>query len=499
MNIVIYARYSSASQSEQSIEGQLKSCYDYAERSGYNVVGEYIDRALSGTDAEKRLEFQKMISDSAKRQFEGVLVYQLDRFARNRYDSATFKAKLKKNGVRVLSARENITDDASGVLMESILEGMAEYYSKELSQKVKRGMQINAEKRLSTGGALALGYKSVNKQIVLDEETAPIVQKIFSMYIEGKTMASIIAHLNAIGLKTSRGNPYNKNSIRNILVNRRYMGIYIYNDVEIPDGIPRIIEDKTFEQAQSKMAENKKAPARAKAKEEMYLLTTKLFCGSCDSAMIGISGTSHTNKLYQYYSCVNQRKKQGCQMKPVAKDLIENVVVDSVRATLTPEYIQEIAQKIADLSLKEGNTDQLNYIQAKIKENEKATQNLVKAIEQGTAIELLSAQIQKRQEEKELLEVELAKEKIQSPQLTAKEIAFFMDKFRVGDVRDVHYRTNLIDTFVRKILLFDDESGTYVDIYCSASPNGMKIPLGNPKGSPKGHLVRLTGVEPVHP
>ena len=196
MNVVIYARFSSHSQTEQSIEGQLKECYAYALRNDYTVVGEYIDRALSGT-TDHRPEFQKMITDSAKKTFQGVLVYQLDRFARNRYDSATYKAKLKKNGVRVLSARENISDDASGVLMEAVLEGMAEYYSVELAQKIKRGMDINAEKCLSTGGNVALGFKTENKRIVVDPLTAPIVVKIFEMYVTGSTMADIIRYLNA--------------------------------------------------------------------------------------------------------------------------------------------------------------------------------------------------------------------------------------------------------------------------------------------------------------
>ena len=161
MNVVIYARFSSHSQTEQSIEGQLKECYAYAERMGYTVVGEYIDRAQSGK-FDTRTDFQKMIADSEKHTFQGVLVYQLDRFARNRYDSAIYKAKLKKNGVRVLSARENITDDASGILIEGVLESMAEYYSAELAQKIHRGMLINAEKCLSNGSNPGLGFK-VNK------------------------------------------------------------------------------------------------------------------------------------------------------------------------------------------------------------------------------------------------------------------------------------------------------------------------------------------------
>lgn len=142
MNVVIYARYSSHNQTEQSIEGQIAVCTEYAKRNNYTIIGEYIDRALTGTN-DNRPEFQKMIIDSNKKMFEGVLVYQFDRFARNRYDSAIYKNKLKKNGVRVFSAKENISEDASGILMESMLEGMAEYYSAELSQKVKRGMKIN--------------------------------------------------------------------------------------------------------------------------------------------------------------------------------------------------------------------------------------------------------------------------------------------------------------------------------------------------------------------
>lgn len=175
MNVVIYARYSSDRQTEQSIEGQLKECYEYARRNGYTVVGEYIDRAISGT-TDHRPEFLRMIADGDKKLFQAVLVYQLDRFARNRYDSATYKAKLKKNGIRVLSARENISDDASGVLMEAVLEGMAEYYSVELSQKIRRGMDINAEKCLSTGGNLALGFRvDSEKHIQIDPDTAPVV------------------------------------------------------------------------------------------------------------------------------------------------------------------------------------------------------------------------------------------------------------------------------------------------------------------------------------
>ena len=279
MKVVIYARYSSHNQREESIEGQLKVCYEYAKRNDYNVIAEYIDRAQTGTN-DNREQFQKMIEDSNKKAFQGVLVYQFDRFARNRYDSATYKNKLKKNGVRVFSARENITEDASGVLMESVLEGMAEYYSVELSQKVKRGMGINAEKGLYNGGTIPVGLKvDKDKHYQIDEETAPIVRKIFEMYDNGHTIVQIKKYLETKGLK------YSNCKIRIILGNKKYIGIYTHSGKEIPNVIPQIIDNELFENVQKKLEKNKKTRSRLKSKTE-YILTTKLFCGNCKDMMV---------------------------------------------------------------------------------------------------------------------------------------------------------------------------------------------------------------------
>lgn len=214
MNVVIYARFSSHSQTEQSIEGQLKVCYEYAESNHYTVVGEYIDRAISGT-TDNRAEFQRMISDSDKHTFEGVLVYQLDRFARNRYDSAINKAKLKKNGVRVLSAKENIANDASGILVEGVLESMAEYYSVELSQKIHRGMAINAEKCLSNGSNPGLGFKvDAERRFYVDDEEAAVVREIYERYASGETKAEIIRDLKRAGSRP----PSARNSVPTVSV-----------------------------------------------------------------------------------------------------------------------------------------------------------------------------------------------------------------------------------------------------------------------------------------
>ena len=147
MNVVLYMRYSSDKQTEQSIEGQERICTAYCQSHNMTIIGKYIDRALSASKhTEKRDEFQRMIRDSEKQTFEAVVVYKLDRFSRNRYDSAIYKNKLRKNGVKVVSATENISDSPEGIILESVLEGMAEFYSKELSQKVSRGMHETALK-----------------------------------------------------------------------------------------------------------------------------------------------------------------------------------------------------------------------------------------------------------------------------------------------------------------------------------------------------------------
>ncbi len=324
MNAVIYARFSSHSQREQSIEGQLKTCYKFAADNGYTVIGEYIDRAQSGTN-DNRAEFQRMIADSDKHTFNAVIVYQLDRFARNRYDSAINKAKLKKNGVRVVSARENIADDASGILVEGILESMAEYYSAELSQKIHRGMSLNAQKCLSNGSNPGLGFKvAPDHTFYVDEDEAVIVREIFERYGKGETVADIIKDLNARQIKTSLGRDFNKNSLHRLLRNKRYIGTYLYKDEETPGGMPRIVSDEVFKRVQNILDKNKAAPARSRGKEE-YLLTTKLFCGYCHEMMTGYGGTGKSGKAYHYYACKNA-KKHLCQKKVVDKKRIEDTI-----------------------------------------------------------------------------------------------------------------------------------------------------------------------------
>lgn len=457
MNVVIYARYSSHSQSEQSIEGQLKECHAYAKRNGYNVIKEYIDRALSGT-TDNRPEFLGMIEDSGGKHFNGVLVYQLDRFARNRYDSATYKHKLKKNGVRVYSARENISDDASGVLMESMLEGMAEYYSAELSQKVKRGMGINASKHLYTGGSVPLGFRiDKDKRYKVDEDSASTVKRIFNMYVGGSTMADITKYLNANQVTTSYGNEFNKNSLHNILLNKKYIGTYRYNETEYANAIPRIIDDELFNKVQFIMKKNKQAPARSRAKAD-YILTTKLFCGECKEMMVGVSGTSHTGSIHNYYRCKN-KQLTTCSMKNVKKTFAEDLVVSEARKVLTNENIRKVATSVVELAKKENNSGDVRRLSNKIKENEKQRLNLMESIkicEIDSVKFSLFEEMARMDASYKLLQGELALEEASHVKVDASQIRFFLTKIRSGDVDDEHYRKMLVNVLIDKIYLYDD-------------------------------------------
>ena len=181
---VVYARYSSDNQTEQSIEGQLRVCREYAQRNNIVILDTYIDRAMTGTN-DNRPDFQRMLRDSARRRWDYVLVYKLDRFSRNKYETAIHKKTLHDNGVKVLSAMENIPDTPEGIILESLLEGMNQYYSAELSQKIKRGMRETRLKGHFQGGCPPYGYKLDGQKIVIDEEAVLNVRYIFTEYSKG--------------------------------------------------------------------------------------------------------------------------------------------------------------------------------------------------------------------------------------------------------------------------------------------------------------------------
>lgn len=459
MDVVLYMRYSSDRQNEQSIEGQRHEIEKFCNQNGYTIVGEYIDRALTATkDAEKRLEFQKMIRDSEKKLWQAVIVYKLDRFARNRFDSATYKAKLKKNGVRLISATENISDNPEGIILESVLEGMAEFYSKELAQKIRRGMHECALKCNSTGGHISLGYKIVDKKLVIDETQAPIVRKAFSMYASGSTVADICKVLNNEGYRTKTGSKFNKNSFHTMFKNKKYIGQYRFMDVVIDNGIPPIIDIDTFNKVQERLKKNAQSPARGKAIVD-YMLSGKLICGHCNSLLVGTASTSHTGRKYFYYTC-NEKRNHTCKKKPIRKELIEKAVVEDTLKLLTPEvieYIADLAVKAAENEKKEKTL--IPSIENEINAINKSINNLLKLVESGADSTSLVNRLNELEQNRRNAERRLAKEKATVIELDKYQVIYFLTEFTKGDVNDEEFQRRIIDLLVNSVIVWDEEDG----------------------------------------
>lgn len=468
MNAVIYARYSDSKQREESIEAQLKVCHTYAESKGYTVIREYIDRALTGR-SDDRPQFQLMIKHSEKRQFEKILVYRLDRFSRGVYDPAIYKSKLLKNGVKVESATEDIPDNSFGIIIEALINGSNASYSVELAEKVKRNLDLNAEKCLSNGGTTPLGYKlerinpkeeKSKKKYIINEKTAPIVQEVFMKYANGCSIKEICDSLNERGLRSAQGAVFNKSSLHTMLSNRKYLGIYIYDGKEIPGGMPQIIDESLFNQVAEKMKLNKKNPGRSRAKAE-YILTTKLFCGYCKEKMVGHSSNQISKKgvIFNYYKCKNSGGGKPCKKKMVHKDYIEDIVVHECRKLLTPKNIRRIAKEVVKIAQSFDDCSELNRLKALFQKAQDEKENQIsslRACKDDTVREMIFEDLGRIGAEIKELEKQIEVENARHYLISEEQVIEHLTKLATGNVNDITYRKSLIRLFVNKIFLYDD-------------------------------------------
>ena len=452
MKAVIYARYSSDNQREESIEGQLRENKAFAEKNGIEIIGTYIDRALSAK-TDNRPEFRKMIDDSSKGLFDLVIVWKLDRFARNRYDSAFYKATLKKNNVKVVSATENISEGADGVLLEAILEGFAEYYSAELAEKIKRGLTENAIKLRCNGVRAPIGYYiDGDKHFQIDEDTAPIIKDIFTLYNDGKKISEIVEIMKSRGV-TNRGNFMNYNAIFRILTNRKYIGEYKFGDFVVPKGIPALIDDGLFNAVQERMKRNKKAPAMHRSEDD-YILTTHLFCGKCGAMMTGEIGTSHTSTKYRYYKC-NQAKKKKCGKKTVRKEWIENYVINTIFEFLSDDSaIEELAERV--YRFQELESAESVMLKSQLAEVQFKLKNLTEALALGIYSDTTKQMLDDLEAQKKNIEADMIQLEIRNPIIPKEQIAFALYNYRKLDMSVQSDRQKLIDSFVNSIYLYDD-------------------------------------------
>ena len=394
---VIYARYSSEKQTEQSIEGQIRVCNEFAAKNDIKIVDTYIDRATTGTN-DNRAAFQKMLSDSDKKPiWDLVLVYALDRFGRNSIEVAVNKQRLQKNNIILISATQrtsvNIdgTKNLDGIILENVLIGLSEYYSAELSQKVRRGQRESRQKGNFLGGKVPYGYRVENKKVLIDEERAEVIRLIFQLYANGKCVREILDELNRIGILYN-GKPMYQSTLFKILKLEKYTGIYRYDGEIYTNIYPQIIPIPLFERVQKMMEHNKLG---ANSRNTDFVLKGKLYCGLCGMKINGDSGTSHTGVKKFYYTCSNKKRFRKCNKTSIKKDEMEQMVFDYTFKMLdSPETISKIADEIIQLhnqmTKEQSILHLLNEERAKL---QKSLNNLMIAIEEGVLTPTTKARV----------------------------------------------------------------------------------------------------------
>ena len=461
---VIYARYSSDNQTEQSIEGQLRVCQDYAQRNDMLILNTYIDRAMTGTN-DNRPDFQQMIKDSEKKDFQYILVYKTDRFSRDKYTLATYKKKLKDNGVKLLSATENIPDTPEGIILESLIEGMAEYYSAELSQKIKRGMKETRLKGLYQGGGLPYGYKVEDRKIVLNELEYPHVQFMFNQYAKGFRVKHIIETLTSQGV-LNKGKPFEENIVYRILKNEKYVGMY-KKDNEIVDNMyPPIISREIFDKVQSAFKSNQYVKY---SNTTTYLLKNKLKCGYCGMPISSECGTLKNGTTIHYYRCRNKKRFKGdCDNPTIRKEFLEKVIIDEIIKELQkPKNLNTIINKLLQIQNNNSNhNSMLDMFKKEKSQVEKQLNNIVKAIENGIINRTTNQRMKELEEKVDELEKQiLIEQNKQAVQITENDIRkFYVDALKKEPL-------SLINNLVNKVIVFKDKLEIVLNSPLKRSPD----------------------------
>ena len=465
-NAICYYRYSSDAQRDVSIVQQKDAAHEYAEHHGYHIIKEYDDPAYSGT-RDDRPAFQLMLYEVEKLRPAYLILWKTDRLSRDRIDAVMAKKRLRECGVKIVYVAESIPDDdeATQILMESIYEAMAASFIVSHRKNVVRGMTYNAENAFYNGVKM-LGYVGeVDHKYEVDQATAPTVRRIFKEYTEGVPMQKICDSLNNAGQKTVRGNKFTVNSLRNILVNRAYIGEYKFGKTLIPDGMPRLIDDETFQKAQAKLEANKRGGKGAIKKLhpeieiEDYWLTGKICCGLCGGTMQGVSGTSRSGNLYYYYSCINYRK-HTCTLKYQRKELMEKIVLYTLDDLINDPALRIIIAEKCYAYHQAQNDDNGAYeasIRAQLKDVEGKLNNLVKAIEAGIFNSTTAERMNVLENQKSMLnDALLAEQNRKKCDLTLNTTVKFLSSL-VGDINNPDTRRRLLEFFIDKIYVYPDK------------------------------------------
>ncbi len=483
---VIYARYSSHAQKEESIEQQVEECTAFAVQAGLKVLRVYADKALSGR-TDKRPQFQRMMRDAEKREFGIVIAYKSNRIARNMLQALQYEAKLDLFGIKTLYAKEEFGNTAAGRFALRTMMNVNQFYSENMAEDIRRGMRDNAE-ACKVNGALPLGYvKGPDGRYAIEPKEAELVREIYDKVFSGVTLIDIANEFNARGLSTKQGHRWNKNSFHRILTNDNYIGVYRHSGFVKEDGIPPILDKEAFFAMQHHL-DNKPKPRGRQHPYADYLLAGKLFCGYCQTHMVGVSGkTREDGPQYFYYTCNKRRTEKTCTKEIVRKDYIETTVAMlTQKYILQPDVIEWIAASAMEVLFDAGKEAEIVAMEDDLAEVRKGIKNIMTAIEQGIITASTKDRLMELESEAATLErsIALAKAVTQDKTIDKERLIFSMEQLCDGDVRSQDFQKRLIDSFVKAVYLWDDR--IEIDYYYSGQQHKVTAVLDSMPGGSNG-------------
>ncbi|MBP3909390.1 MAG: recombinase family protein [Turicibacter sp.] len=492
LRAVAYCRFSSNNQREESIDAQLRAITRYVENADgkYSFVDQYIDMALTGTSTD-RPSFQRMLEDAKKGLFDVVIVHKMDRFSRNVRDTLNIESELAQYGVKIISVIEQFSDTPEGQLQQIIQLGVGQYYSQNLAREVMKGLKENAYKCLHNGGLPPLGYDvdPETKQYIINEKEAESIRIIFKKFLEGWSYRELAEYLNVLGYRTKIGNEFSANSsFYDILVNSKYKGEYVFGRslskpkqpgmkrshrknkdeseiIRVPNGLPAIVDEGTFEQVQKLLASRQRSKGASKAKE-VYLVSGLIECGECGSPYHGSSRIGGRNKQkYVSYRCSKRKKIENpCRCKEINRTLLDEFVVNKLFTTiLNPQHLETLHQKVNEKlkqKFSEMNND-LPHLEKQLKDVEQKVANLVQAIAVGGlgSIDTITAELQRLEQQKIVLTNE-----IQNHQVKQSEANTTLDQMKdvLAEAKEYVLKNNdemmkfILSRFIHKIIIHNE-------------------------------------------